>query len=508
MNIAALPFLLPFITAIILLLWRGSSPLRRDFIMVSVVGQNVLSGWLIYQVYTTGKPLVLAIGGWTPPLGIVLVVDLLAAIMLALSSLMLLGCVLFRYVSISPLIEHPLRQPLVQFLIAGINLTFITGDLFNLFVAFEIMLIASYALLTLEADDWDVKQAFPYLAINLLGSALFLIAVGFAYSLFGTLNMADIANVSSSMAQDPRVTYLGLMLALVFGIKAGLFPLYFWLPNSYPILPASLAALYSGMLTKVGVYVLLRTFTTMLPHSLDGIYLMLAWIAGFTMIFGVLGAISRNFVRGILSYHILSQIGYMVLAIGLFTKTAIAACIFYIIHHIIVKATLFLIGGAITCLNGTDNLKQTGGIWKVAPVLGVCFLIQALSLAGIPPLSGFWGKYIIFVEAVKLAETVGPYYYFLVAAGVIAGILTLYSMLKIWNQAFWKPAPAGHEPRIDDKRWIGMTVVIGFFCLISLGVGLGAEGVFQVAEKAAEMAMDQEGYINAVLSIRGKGIAP
>jgi multicomponent Na+:H+ antiporter subunit D len=177
-NIAAAPFLIPFATAVILLIWRTSSPLRRDFIMVSILAQNVLAGWLVWDIFQNGTPLVLAIGGWTPPLGIVLVVDLLAAIMLALSSLMLLGCVLFRYASISPLIEHPLRQPLLQFLVAGINLTFITGDLFNLFVAFEIMLIASYALLTLEADDWDVKQAFPYLAINLMASAFFLAAVG------------------------------------------------------------------------------------------------------------------------------------------------------------------------------------------------------------------------------------------------------------------------------------------------------------------------------------------
>jgi len=507
-NISALPFIIPFATAIILLIWRTSSPLRRDFILVSILGQNVLAGWLVWTLFQNGSPMVLAIGGWTPPLGIVLVVDLLAAIMLALSSLMLLGCVLFRYAAISPLIEHPLRQPLLQFLVAGINLTFITGDLFNLFVAFEIMLIASYALLTLEADDWDVKQAFPYLAINLVASAFFLAAVGFAYSLFGTLNMADIARTADGMTGDPRVTYLALMLALVFGVKAGLFPLYFWLPNSYPILSSSLAALYAGMLTKVGVYVLLRTFCTMLPQSLDGVYLFMAWLAAFTMIFGVMGAISRDFIRGILSYHILSQIGYMVLAIGLFTKVAIAACIFYIIHHIIVKATLFLIGGTVMALNETDDLKRTGGLWKPVPVLGICFLIQALSLAGIPPLSGFWGKYLIFVEGVRLAEEVAGYYYIFVGAGVLAGILTLYSMLKIWNEAFWKPAPENKPPRVNDRRWIGMTAVAGFFCVISLAIGFGAEGVFQVAMKASEMAMDQEGYIHAVLSVTGKGVAP
>ncbi|MGF1679014.1 MAG: proton-conducting transporter membrane subunit [Candidatus Methylacidiphilales bacterium] len=508
MNSAVLPFLIPFLTAVILLLWRRSSPWRRVFIMGSILSQLTVAFWMVWTLHTTGERLVLALGGWTPPLGIVLVVDSLSAIMFALSALMTLGCVTFRYASISPLIEHPLRQPLLQFLVSGINLTFITGDLFNLFVAFEIMLIASYALLTLEADDWDVKQAFPYLSINLAGSALFLVAVAFAYGIFGTLNMADMARIASGMEGDPRVTYLGLMLALVFGIKAGIFPLYFWLPNSYPILPASLAALYSGMLTKVGVYVLLRTFTTILPQTLESIYLLLAWAAGFTMIFGVCGAISRNFIRGILSYHILSQIGYMVLALGLFTPLSIAACIFYIIHHIIVKATLFLIGGTVWCLNGTDDLKKTGGLWWVVPSLGVCFLIQALSLAGLPPLSGFWGKYLIFVEGVRLAQEVGWYYYILVGAGVLAGILTLYSMLKIWNEAFWKPVPEGSSVRIEDRRWIGMTAICAFFCVLSLAIGLGAEVVLNVSQKAADMAMDQEGYIRAVLNVSGKGMRP
>ncbi|MGF1530474.1 MAG: proton-conducting transporter membrane subunit [Puniceicoccaceae bacterium] len=509
MNLAAVPFLIPFITAILLLVWRSSSPARRIFIVSSVIVQLGISLSYVWLIYESGEPLVLAVGGWRPPLGVVLVVDLLSAIMLSLSGLMLLGAVLFRYFTISPLIEHPLRQPLLQFLVAGINLTFITGDLFNLFVAFEIMLIASYALLSLEADDWDIKQAYPYLAINLVGSALFLAGVGFAYGIFGTLNMADIARLAAAAPDDPRVMFLGLLLALVFGVKAGIFPLYYWLPNSYPILPASLGALYAGMLTKVGIYVLLRTFATVLPHSLSDVHYLLAWAGGLTMIFGVLGAISRNFIRGILSYHILSQIGYMVLAIGLFTPLAIAACIFYIIHHIIVKATLFLIGGTVMCLNGTDSLDRTGGLWKVAPILGIAFLIQALSLAGVPPLSGFWGKYLIFVEGARLGvESGGADYFILVLLGVIAGILTLYSMLKIWMGAFWNDAPADHQPRLHDRRWVWMTMIILFFCGISLVIGFGAEIVIRVSVAAAEMAMDQAGYIEAVLSTEGKGVAP
>jgi multicomponent Na+:H+ antiporter subunit D len=353
-------------------------------------------------------------------------------------------------------------------------------------------------LLTLEADDWDVKQAFPYLALNLLGSTLFLCAAGFAYRLFGTLNFADIALRARDMSDDPRVTVLALLLLVVFGLKAGIFPLYYWLPNSYPTLPAPVAALYSGMLTKVGVYVLLRVFGTVLPHDLTGVHGLLAWLAGATMIFGVLGAISRNFIRGILSYHILSQIGFMVLAIGLFTPFAFTACIFYIIHHIVVKSSLFLVGGTAALLNRTDNLDRMGNLWRHTPLLGVLFLLQALSLAGLPPLSGFWGKYAILVEGLRLGE------YVLVALALLASILTLVSMLKIWNAAFWN-SPEECEVCLWDWRWVKMNRVIIALVAVSLAIGLGAEGVFRLAQRASAQVLDQDGYARAVFSVAAKG---
>jgi multicomponent Na+:H+ antiporter subunit D len=377
-------------------------------------------------------------------------------------------------------------------------MSFVTGDLFNLFVGFEVMLIASYALMTLEADDWDIKQAFPYLALNLLGSTLFLVGAGMAYGIFGTLNFALIAERADLLGDDPRVTLLALLLMVVFGLKAGVFPLYFWLPNSYPILPSPVAALYAGMLTKVGVYVLLRIFGQVLPPDLHLVHTLLAWLAGATMIFGVLGAVSRNFVRGILSWHIISQIGYMVLAIGLFTPYAIAAAIFYVIHHIIVKSTLFMVGGTIAALNGTDDLKKTGRLWVLTPVLGVVFLMQALSLAGIPPLSGFWGKYMIIVEGVRQGAWV------LVAAALLAGVLTLFSMLKIWNGAFWandKSTPVA----LENGRWRGMTAVGVVMVLLSLGIGFGAEGFLQISTEAARQLMDREAYIQFMLPAVERG---
>ena len=488
---AILPVILPVLTALTLFAMGRPSALRRWLAGVSTAAQLALA--LALGGMTFGAPpQVLALGGWLAPYGIVVVVDLLAAIMLALSTVTTLATLLFGYAELRTEEEHPLRLPLVQFLLAGINLSFVTGDLFNLFVGFEVMLIASYALLTLEADDWDIKQAYPYLALNLIGSTLFLVGAGLAYGIFGTLNFAQMAANADALGDDPRVTVLALLLMVVFSMKAGVFPLYFWLPNSYPILPSPLAALYAGMLTKVGVYVLLRVFGQVFPPDLELVHTWLAWLAGATMIFGVLGAVSRNFVRGILSWHILSQIGYMVLAIGLFTEYALAAAIFYVIHHIIVKSTLFMVGGTISAINGTDDLKRTGRLWVLTPVLGVVFLIQALSLAGIPPLSGFWGKYMIVVEGVRQAEWV------LVAAALLAGVLTLFSMLKIWNGAFWEN-DASRPVHLEDGRWRGMTAVGAGMVGLSLVIGLGAEWFLRVAFEAARQLMDRTAYIEFML---------
>jgi len=489
--LTALPIVLPLFTALIALLGGRPRAWRRWVVGVSATAQLAVALTLGAAAYGA-PPQVLALGGWGAPFGIVLVVDMLAAIMLALGAVTALAALLFGFAELPVSEENPLRLPLLQFLVTGINLSFCTADLFNLFVAFEVMLISSYALLTLEADDWDIKQAFPYLALNLVGSTLFLVAAGMAYGLFGTLNFAQMAERADSLAGTPQLTVLALLLFTVFGIKAGLFPLFYWLPNSYPILPSPVAALYAGMLTKVGVYVLLRVFGQVLPPDLTTVHWLMAWLAAATMIFGVLGAVSRNFIRGILSFHILSQIGYMVLAIGLFTPYAIAAAIFYVIHHIIVKSTLFMVGGTVVVLNRTDDLEKTGRLWALTPVLGVVFLLQALSLAGIPPLSGFWGKYMIIVEGLRQQEWI------LVFCALLAGVLTLFSMLKIWNGAFWA-ATAKEEVQTGEPRWRAMTAVAAGMTVLSLGIGLGAEFFLGIAHEAARQLLDRPAYIQHLL---------
>ena len=492
----SLPILLPFATGILLLLLRGGQA-RRAVAMASLLAQLAAALLLVRHVYAEGI-VTTHLGEWKAPIGIILVGDKTSAILATLAVLVTIGSTLAGFAEKPARSENPLRQPLVQFLVTGIQLSFLTGDLFNLFVAFEVMLLSSYGLLTLEADKGRIKEAYPYVVLNLVGSALFLAGCGFAYALFGTLNMTGIAVAAAELAATPdgalKIAVLTALLALVFSIKAGMFPLYYWLPNSYPVLPASIGALYSGLLTKVGIYVLLRLLGTIMPHDQHSLYLLIAWLGGGTMLFGVLGAVSRMGVREILAFHVLSQVGFMIFALGLFSPVAFAACIFYMMHHIIVKSALFLTASFVQTRFGTDHLKKTGGLWKRHPVFSLAFLMMALSLAGLPPLSGFWAKLWILLEGL------GQQRYFLVGVSLVASLLTLASMLKIWNGAFWqKPAdPALLEAPVRGQTplWIALVLL----CAISVGVVLGVGPLWEASQAAANELLDPSGYIGPVLN--------
>ncbi len=495
-NALILPVLIPLVTALVGLIWSRPGYIRRMLYAFSGSLQLAVSLWIASKTIN-GELLILPMGNWGAPYGIMLTVDLLGAIMLFLGSFIALCTIFYEFAENPVKIAHPLKLPLVQFLMTGMNLTFCTGDLFNLFVGFEITLISSYALLTLEADDWEIKHAFPYLIINILGSGFFLAAVGLCYGLTGTLNFADINRTLIEMGPDPRIDIAVCILIFVFAVKAGIFPLYFWLPHSYPTLPVAVSALYGGMLTKVGVYVLIRTLGTVLPHSLHLVYETLLWLSVVTMITGGLGALSRGFIRGILSYHIISQIGFIVLAIGLFTPFSLAAAIIYTAHNIIVKAALFLVGGTAAVMNKSDDIDKMGNLWKAAPVLGVCFLILALSLSGLPPMSGFWGKYMILVSGLDQGRWV------VIVAVIFGSLLTLLSMMKIWNAAFWRES-ATATVDLKDPRCRPMISIIIVMTIVTLIIGFGAEYFIRLAEVAADTALDQSGYVEKVLAMRGK----
>lgn len=487
-NLPGLCVVLPLLAGLFVLLVPRPSAGRRVFTGAVLAALTVLAGWLVTHVVAEG-PLVLRIGGWLAPYGIVLVMDTLAAIMVTLSFFTALGCVLFGFAETPVADEHPLRLPLVLCLMTGINLSFLTGDLFNLFVAFEVMLLSSYALLTLEVGARDSRQALPYLMINLVASALFIAGCGFTYSLLGTLNFAEMIVRADLLAGDFRLTLLAALLAVVFSIKAGAFPLYYWLPGSYPIMPAPMTALFGGLLTKVGVYVLLRVFGTVFP-PMPGLQSVFLWVGVITIFTGVLGAVSQYGVQRILSFHIVSQIGYMLLALGLPGPAAVAAVILFLGHNILVKSSLFLVGGTIMRVNGTDTLSGTGNLWRTMPLFGVIFLVQALSLAGLPPFSGFWGKVGIAVAGLGQGEWTA------IGLAIAGSILTLMSMLKIWLGAFWKTDET--VPVKNDARARLTVAVTALFAAAALWVGIGAETFSRLSSHAAAEVLDRPGYVATV----------
>jgi multicomponent Na+:H+ antiporter subunit D len=490
--LVALPIFAPLALALMALVtprWSG----RRIALGIAFAALFGFSVWLMLHVHHHG-PMVHGFGGWAVPYGIVLVGDSLATIMVSLSSLTALVAVLFGYAEQRARDEHPLRLPLLLLLVTGVNHSFLTGDLFNLFVAFEVFLLASYALLTLEIQEGQARNALPYVAINLVGSALLLMSCAFAYGLFGTLNMAEMAERAAGMVGDSRVDLLGLMLMLVFGMKAGVFPLYYWLPRSYPAMTTPILAFHGAMLTKVGIYALARLFGTILPGELVWLHEVLMWAAGLTMVIGGLGALAQSRIQQILVYHVVSQVGYLVLAIGWFSIASYGALIFYVAHLVMVKAGLLFIGGIVRKAQGDDLLKTNGGLQAAAPVLSLCFLALALSLAGIPPLSGFWGKFMIVRVGLAQGEVT------LVVLALVASVLTLLSMLKIWLGAFWKPAPEGVRVVLNAQTR-GMTAAVGILVAASLAMGFGANAFVKLAQDAAEETFSRTTYSDSVRAL-------
>lgn len=492
--LVTLPILLPLLGAGLSIVLGRSRVAQR---VVSLLVLTVVTGVsiaLLVEVDRHGTAVVQA-GGWAAPLGISLVADRLSAIMLVLASVMLLAVLVYAIGQPGAERNHVGFQSVYLILSAGVATSFLTGDLFTLFVAFEMMLTASYVLLTLGARRDQVRAGMTYVVISLLASALFLSALALVYMAAGTVNMADLAVRMQDLSSGLRTAFALLLLG-VFGIKAGLFPLYFWLPDSYPTAPSAVTAIFAGLLTKVGVYAIIRTQTLLFPPEVRPDHLIL-WIAGATMLVGVLGAIAQGDVKRILSFHIISQIGYMVMGLGLFTVAGLAGAIFYVIHHIVVKTTLFLTGGLVEHVGGSGRLSRVGDMVRTAPVVAVLFLVPALSLAGIPPLSGFVAKFAL------VSAGTADHRWAIVAISILVSLLTLFSMMKIWSGVFWSPAeePPDVAPHVVG-RWGGpilMVLPTATLAVLSLAIAFAAGPIYALAERAATDLLEPHRYIQAVL---------
>jgi multicomponent Na+:H+ antiporter subunit D len=483
-----LPVALPLAAAALSVVvgrWRTAQRAVGLMTLTTLLGTSVA---LLVAVDRDG-PEATQVGGWPAPFGITLVADRLAAAMLVVSMVMLLAVLVYAIGQGGEERRHVGFHPVYLALTAGVAAAFLTGDLFNLFVSFEVMLTSSYVLLTLGARADQVRSGMTYVVISLVASALFLTALGLTYAAAGTVNIADLAVRLGDVPVGVRQA-LVLLLLVVFGIKAAIFPLFFWLPDSYPTAPTAITAVFAGLLTKVGIYAIVRSQTALLPPGDRPEALLLA-IAAATMLVGVLGAIAQNDVKRILSFHIVSQIGYMVMGLGLFTVAGVAGAVYYILHHIIVKTTLFLTGGLVERWAGTGHLDRLGGLVGTAPVIAVLFLLPALSLAGIPPLSGFVAK-LALVEA-----GLDQGWWLIVTVSLVVSLLTLFSMTKIWTGAFWgEPEPAADtQPPLP----VGMLAPTAALVALSLAVALFAGPVYGFTERAAVDLLDASVYQRTVL---------
>jgi multicomponent Na+:H+ antiporter subunit D len=484
-----LPILIPLVTgALCLVAWRRRT-LQRWLGCIGAFLLLAASLDLLHAV-ATGGVLVVRVAGWPAPFAIVLVADLLAALMVAVTGVVGAAVAVYSIADMDARREALGYYGLFHVLLMGVCGAFLTGDIFNLYVWFEVMLIASFVLLALGGTRGQIEGALKYVTLNLMSSALFLAAVGLLYSIDGTLSMASLAQVLRTTSPE-LVTVLSMLFLVAFGTKAAIFPLFFWLPASYHTPPVAVSAVFAGLLTKVGVYALIRAFTLLFVGDVAYTHMLILVLSGLTMVTGVLGAVAQNEFRRILAFHIVSQIGYMILGLGLFTRMALAGSVFYIVHHIIVKTNLFLISGIAHRLGGSFELGRLGGLYARHPALAVLFLIPAMSLAGIPPLSGFFAK-LALVRAGIEAES-----YTIVAVSLAVGLLTLLSMTKIWGEAFWKDAPEGAPParRAQAALWIPAVALAA----LTLAIGAAAGFCFDLALRAADQLLDPGIYIRAVL---------
>lgn len=483
------PVLVPICTAALCGLFWLYPTIRRTISIAGLVLMAAASLLLLVVVAQAGTQAV-AFGNWPPPFGIGFVADLFGAAMVMISGILALAVGIFGLADIRRRQEHAGFHSLLHGMLAAVNGAFLTGDIFNLYVWFEIMLITVLGLLVIDRTRAQLDGTLKYAVLNLLGTLLFLLAVAILYGATGTLNMADLALVLRDAEPSAALALSAALFLLAFGIKAGFFPLFFWLPASYHTAAITVSALLAGLITKVGVYASFRVFTLLFEVENGGVRELVAVMAAGTMLFGVFGAAVQWDVRRILSFHIISQIGYMMLGLALATPLAVAGAIFYVIHHIIVKANLFLVAGAIYRASGTYDLRKAGGLSASHPLLAALFLIPATSLAGIPPLSGFWAKFMVIDASLKAEAG------WLAAVGLFVGLMTLFSMSKIWMEAFWKAPPVVRsKPRRVPPA---MLIPIAALGLLTLTIGFQPEPFVTYATAAADRLVDPASYVSAV----------
>lgn len=523
-----LPVLIPLLAAALTLVAGRRPRLQRLITVVALSAVVAVCAVLVYLTDRDGTQ-ALHVGGWGPtdaglgPLGITLVADRLSALMLVVSAVVLLAVVF--YAIGQGIRDGDDRQPVSIFLptylvlSAGVCTAFLAGDLFNLYVGFEVLLSASFVLLTIGASKERVRAGISYVMVSMVSSLIFLIGLALVYAATGTLNMAELSLRLDGVSSGTRGALFAVLL-VAFGIKAAVFPLSAWLPDSYPTAPAPVTAVFAGLLTKVGVYAIIRTHSLLFPGGgMDNVLLVAALL---TMLVGILGAIAQSDIKRLLSFTLVSHIGYMVFGIALSSRLGMSGAIYYVAHHIIVQTTLFLVVGLIERQAGASTLRRLGGLAAASPLLAFVFIVPALNLGGIPPFSGFIGKVALLEAGTQSGSVLA---WLLVGGSVLTSLLTLYVVARVWTKAFWRArvdAPEGAmadsapSALLDDysqdvafvdrddvgRMPIGMVIPTMSLIAVGLALTVAAGPIFGYSDRAADEVLDRGQYISAVLGTR------
>ncbi|MCZ2260380.1 Na+/H+ antiporter subunit D [Sporosarcina sp. G11-34] len=489
-NIIVMPMIIPLLTGIVLIFLRGQVIIQRILSIVAMIATAMISIYILNVIQTNGI-LRIDFGGWLPPYGILFVADSFSMLLVLTTAIVTAIVLLYAFFSIGKGHENMFFYSFVLFLIAGVNGSFLTGDLFNLFVCFEVMLLSSYVLITLGGRKIQLVESIKYVVINVLSSWFFLLAIAYLYGTVGTLNMAHLSVRIAEVGQGPLLTTIAMIFLVVFSLKSGLL-LYFWLPGSYSAPPTAVAALFGALLTKVGIYAMFRVFTLIFYHEPSITHTVIGVMAALTMIGGSIGAIAYKDIRQIVSYNVVISVGFILVGLAVSTEVAIQGSVYYLIHDMIIKALLFLLAGTMIYLTKTARIEEMSGLIRNYPLLGWLFFITTMALAGIPPLSGFIGKLLVGQGAIEAEAFV------LLAIAFISSVFVLYSLLRIFMNTFWGETIISEDEDTPLKK--GMLIPCVLLGIATITLGLGAESIAVYVNDAANTLMNPEVYIDAVLN--------
>lgn len=499
-NLVALPILIPLATAIACMA-AAKAPAVQRALSVAGAGALVAAAAALFARVAREGVVTLQGGGWPAPWGITLAADHFGAALTLVSAIVFFLCVCASMAGVDRARQNYGFQPLVHTLMMGVGGAFLTGDLFNLYVWFEVMLMSSFVLVALGGERGQLEGAIKYVTLNLISSGMFLAGAGLLYGEVGTLNMADLSVKLADSGEAGTIAPAAGLFLVAFGLKAGLFPLFFWLPASYHTPPAVISALFGGLLTKVGVFALARAFYVVFPPEVGFRTEILGALAALTMIVGLLGAIAQSNIRRLLGFALVGHIGYMVMGLSVGGETALAGMAFYAAQHMLVMTGLFFCAGLILMDRSTEDSRSLGGLWSERPALAMVFLFLSAALAGVPPTPGFFGKLALIRAAVEEGRWV------LLACILAASVLTLYVVFRLWLDVFARPREEQHDAqtlprRLPASMWWGAVAA----AVLVASLSAGARWTFPVASRVGADLMSPDapgGYIDSVLRTGG-----